>query len=144
MVRQECPWDRIDSSAVVTALSRKKLYENMKWMVSLKALSVRNKVSDRCLDDFCRWFFFELKPPGLEKLWLPSIKSVSSSTWRPTPTVTILHFGQLGSQRNVTFESQNITHLAGVVIGQGLKFPQLRFLRGNFMTFSVSLVSDNS
>lgn len=137
MMRQKCPWEHQDSSIAVIDLSRKMLYDGMKWMMFLKGFSVKSRLSDSCLDDFCRWLLFELCPNSLEKLWLPSVKAVSLSTVEPRPTLSSLYLGRLDAQLCSKLFPQ-ATHLADVSISLDFKLPYLRFLRGNFVSSLVN------
>lgn len=138
-MRPGCRWEHEDLSNAVIDLSRNKLYENMKWMISLKGFSVRSKLSDRCLDNFCHWLLFELNAHSLEKLWLPSVKAVCLSTVKPQPVLSSLYLGRLDSHLCSTLFPQ-ATHLSGVSISLNSKLPHLRFLRGNFVSSSVSFI----
>lgn len=140
MMRQDCPWEHQESSITVIDLSRKTLYDGMKWMMFLKGLSVRSRLSDRCLDDFCRWLLFELHPCSLEKLWLPCVKTICLSLMKPRPTLRSLYLGRLDTQLCSQLLPQ-ATHLAGVSISLNSNLPHLRFLRGNFVSPLVSLMT---
>ena len=131
MTRHGCPWEFKEATSAVIDLSRKKLYDHMKWMVSLKDISVWSRLADRCLEDFCHWLLLELNPPALEKLWFPSVKAISLSSLDPMSKLQSLHLARLNFPLNSTFFSQ-LTHLAGVSMPIESKLPNLRFLRGNF------------
>ncbi len=137
MARQDCPWEHLESTSNVIDLSRKKLYDQMKWMVSLKGISVWSRLADRCLDDFCHWLLLELKPPALEKMWLPPVKALSLPSFKPGSILTSLYLARLDAQSCSALFPQ-LTHLAGISIPSESKLPRLRFLRGNFPSILAS------
>lgn len=125
-----------EESIAVVSLAKENLYDAMKWMISLKSIAVLKKSSDSCLEDFCRWLLLELNPPGLEKIWIPSVKHIGAK-YKPESMLTCFYLGRSPLSR--AFFSQ-MTHLVEMSITSNLILPRLRFFKGNFFSVSVSKI----
>ncbi|XP_057377099.1 uncharacterized protein LOC130698466 [Daphnia carinata] len=121
------------SSNAVVCLAKENLYDGMKWMISLKSIVVLKTSSDSCLNDFCRWLLFELNPPGLEKMFIQSVKHIDAK-YKPGPMLNYFYLGRSPVSR--TFFSQ-MTHLFEINITRNLILPRLRFFSGNFSSVSI-------
>ncbi|KAK4001939.1 hypothetical protein OUZ56_003803 [Daphnia magna] len=122
-----------EESIAVVSLAKENLYDAMKWMISLKSIAVLKKSSDSCLEDFCRWLLLELNPPGLEKIWIPSVKHIGAK-YKPESMLTCFYLGRSPLSR--AFFSQ-MTHLVEMSITSNLILPRLRFFKGNFSSVSI-------
>ncbi|KAI9561536.1 hypothetical protein GHT06_012495 [Daphnia sinensis] len=122
-----------EASNAVVSLAKENLYDGMKWMISLKSIVILKESSDSCLNDFCRWLLLELNPPGLEKIWIQSVKHIGAK-YKPGPVLSCFYLGRSPVSRN--FFSQ-MTHLVEMTITCNLILPRLRFFKGNFSSVST-------
>ena len=98
MTRHGCPWEFQEAPSAVINLSRNKFCDDMKWIVSLKDISIWSRLADRCLKDFYHWLLLELNRSALEKLWFPSGKAISLTSLKPMFKLQSLHLAKLNFQ----------------------------------------------
>lgn len=137
-----CPLEYKEQTDSVIDFSRQNLYEELKWIVNLTTLAYSRRgcqgYNDGCFDDWCQWILNELKPNGLQHIWLPFVANVKFD--HPTSSVKSFFLGRNVCQNELDSVMPEISHLGGVSLSSFSQLPHLRLFQGSCSSYPVCLL----